>query len=331
MFNARSVFLVTAVVEASLVVPQLGGRRVSRGLRASATEPSIWKPIGTLASGVGGLLFAGTCALRLSHPGRSTGEAAWAATTTLTGAGFGDVCLRGSFERFVGCFLACSGVALLSCLASALVAAWTWRPRSRRLAWPALVGAHLTAGAFAIQFTEGLRFDDALYLSIMTATNVGPGDVVPTSAAGRLATAMFSMASSIIFARLVGALALVPIERWRRRILDTYGTVLTAESLARLARGRDARHFGLSDDDSYVTRDQFTLLALINQRLVSVDDIQAARAKFDQLDRDRTGKLHQADLDILELDRMTAMDFFEIRRPRRPPPPPPRPRRRAEL
>lgn len=295
-------------------------------------DDSLLRPIATLAKGVSILLVVGTFTLKVADQSRTTEDAAWAAVTTLTGAGFGDVVLSTALERCVACCLACCGVALLGALASAVVATWSRRPNVRRqVSWPAAVCCHLLCGALAISIADHMRLADALYLSIMTATGVGPGDVVPKSTSGRLTTAIFSMASSLVFARLVGAIALVPLERWRRRILDTFGTVLTADTLAQLARGRRVKQLGLSRSDGYVTRDEFTLLALIEQCLVSVQDIEIARAKFDQLDRDGTGRLHQADLDILELDRQTALDFFEVNRPRlkRPPSSLPPPRRQA--
>lgn len=310
-------------------MPLVAGRRLGA---KKLQDESLLRPIASLAKGVGIILVMGTFTLKIADRSRSIEDAAWVAVTTLTGAGFGDVILSTALERCVASCLACCGVALLGALASAVVATWSRRPKVRRqVSWRTAVCCHLLCGALAISFADNMRLDDALYLSIMTATGVGSGDVVPRSTSGRLTTAIFSMASSLVFARLIGAVALVPLERWRRRILDAFGTVLTADTLAELARGNRVKQLGLSKCDGYVTRDEFTLLALIEQCLVSVQDIDIARAKFDQLDRDGTGRLHQADLDILELDRQTALDFFEVNRPRlaRPTPSPSPPRRQA--
>lgn len=267
---------------------------------------SIVQPISSLVKGVGVLVASGTAAFKLS-PDRTTGDAVWASITTLTGAGFGDVAFISSYDRLVACCLACAGVGLLAQLASALC--WRIVPYRR---WQLLVSAHLLIGAIAISVADHMPWRDAIYLSVMTATGVGPGDVIPKTLPGRVATASFSIASSIVFASFVGAVAAVPLKRWRKRLLESYGNQLTPETLEELAGGREVKQFGLSDDGKTVSRDQFTLLALIKQQLISIDDINLARAKFDQLDRDKTGRLSQNDLDLIEMDKRAARDFFEL-------------------
>ena len=41
------------------------------------------------------------------------------------------------------------------------------------------------------------------------------------------------------------------------------------------------------------------MLTLVQQGLVTCDDLDRARARFDDLDVDASGFLHQADLDLL--------------------------------
>lgn len=250
----------------------------------------------TCVRGIGALLCAGTLSLRAC--GAPWNDAAWTAVTTATNVGFGDVPLSGP-ERCITCGIACGGVALVGGLASAVIAVWTKKPKKPEVL--RFVSTHLVAGIVAFRLTDCLTWGDAAYLAIMTATGTG-GSASPRTPFGKVTTALYSLVSALVFARLVGSLAVVPLDRWRRAVLASYGERLTPETLADLARGPDVKALGLSDDDSNCTRDQFTLLALIKQKLISVDDLQDARAAFDALDRDGTGLLSQNDLDLLAQD-----------------------------
>ena len=52
----------------------------------------------------------------------------------------------------------------------------------------------------------------------------------------------------------------------------------------------------LSSSQTYCTRNEFTLLLLLQQGIVSGDDIQRCREAFAQLDTDGSGRLDDADL-----------------------------------
>ena len=95
----------------------------------------------------------------------------------------------------------------------------------------------------------------------------------------------------------------MPLARARARaradVAAAYGDRLTPAALDDLARGRLVRSLGLSRDDATISRDEFVLLLLVKQGLVSKADLDDARARFDVLDADRSGFLGQGDLDVL--------------------------------
>ena len=54
---------------------------------------------------------------------------------------------------------------------------------------------------------------------------------------------------------------------------------------------------------AYVTRNEFTLLLLVLQGKVEEEDLRECRAAFEALDADGSGKLSQADIDLINLAR----------------------------
>ena len=196
-----------------------------------------------------------------------------------------------------------------------------------------LAAALLAVGALGLRKFEGLDWGDALYLSVIIATSTGYGDVVPARPRARAFAALFSLGSALTFSTIVGKLAVAPLERARererQRVLDAYGDALTPATLRELARGRLVTALGLSRNASNISRDErlrraetervtnvgrgrearetdgrafrrFTMLTLVQQGLVTCDDLDRARARFDDLDVDASGFLHQADLDLLQ-------------------------------
>ena len=138
-------------------------------------------------------------------------------------------------------------------------------------------------------------------------STAGLGDVVPHSRAGRAFASAYALVGCVLFARVVGYVALRPLERARsaaqRAVLARYRAGLSAPLLQSLSSGPLVQRLNLSASDDCCTRAEFALLALVQQGKLSEDDLAECHAAFDALDADRTGTLTRADLMVLEQRR----------------------------
>ena len=126
--------------------------------------------------------------------------------------------------------------------------------------------------------------------------------MVPHTRATKIFLSFYSLIGTLAFTRVVGAVALRPLEAARRAaqvaVLERYGGVLTPETLTTLARGATVKRLQLSVDDSYCTRDEFTLLTLVEQGKVTEADLDEIRDTFDVLDVNGNGILSREDLPL---------------------------------
>ena len=150
--------------------------------------------------------------------------------------------------------------------------------------------------------TDGeLSLVDAIYGSAIAATTVGLGDVAPVGDPARLFVGVYALLGSAAVALAVGDVATAPLEAARRRaradVSAEYGESLSAETLAELANGEMVTALGLSLDPESITRDEFSLLLLLRQGVITPSQLGAARARFDLLDADGNGVLDANDFD----------------------------------
>lgn len=281
---------------------------------AAVVEPMIAPrpvlPLRAVAGGAAALALGGTGAL-CATCGLAPGAAAWLVVMTMTTTGFGDVCARSVAGKVVCSGIALVGVGLVGCLAARVVEAWVEEnllggvarkarePRTLALSAVLL----LLCGAAGLAAGDGLHAAEALYLAVGVATSTGYGDLVPRRPRTRAFAAIFSVVSSLSFSTIVGRIALAPLARAkaaaREAARTAYGDRLTPNALDELARGRLVQSLGLNSDASMITRNEFVLLLLVKQGLVSSGDLDVARARFDALDASGTGVLDQRDLDLL--------------------------------
>jgi hypothetical protein len=86
----------------------------------------------------------------------------------------------------------------------------------------------LGAGIGGFKLVEpAVSWADASYCILGTLTTAGIGDVVPSGERAKLFISLYSLVGTLAFARVIGKLALRPLDRARRlaqkRILDRYG------------------------------------------------------------------------------------------------------------
>ena len=116
-----------------------------------------------------------------------------------------------------------SGVGLLGGLVSAVIGEW-FRPTASlgtrlRAALPpwAQVAVLLGTGVCGVKILDGATgWPDAVYLIMGTMTTAGLGDVVPATPAAKLFISLYSPLAVVTFARVLGELALQPLEAARR-------------------------------------------------------------------------------------------------------------------
>lgn len=318
------------------------------------------RPIGVLGPKVLTKVFTyRVCAILLGTLGGFTAAFAWLENwhwldalyyvlTTAATVGFGDFRPSNLAGRVLTVALSLVGTGLVGGLLAGLLGEWSATVEKQqqqlgdeededkdeadgtRLQWRRALkqgGALLVVGVAGFKSLE-LRgplapsWADALYLVIGTLTTSGIGDVVPRSRGARTFIAVYSLIGTLAFARLVGALALRPLEKARREaqlaVLSRYtgrAGRLTQQTLEELARGALVKQLALSADDAYCSRDEFTLLTLVEMGKITEADLVQCRSAFEALDVDKSGYLSANDLAIVERQRRAkARAYKAVRR-----------------
>ena len=78
----------------------------------------------------------------------------------------------------------------------------------------------IVAGAGLIAYTEQLPFGEALYFAFVTGLTIGYGDIVATTAVGRIISVLLGV-TGILFTGLVVAVAVHSVQM---ALKDVYGT-----------------------------------------------------------------------------------------------------------
>lgn len=81
--------------------------------------------------------------------------------------------------------------------------------------------------------------------------------------------------------------------------MDEIPNELNRETFEYLINGERVRDLGLSQDPRYCTRDEFTLLMLVDLGIVQEEDLAMCRDKFEKLDVDKSGRITKRDLQLL--------------------------------
>lgn len=122
--------------------------------------------------------------------------------------------------------------------------------------------------------------------------------------APRLFLALYSPLAVVTFARVVGGLALQPLEAARRlaqrKVFERYGGTITRRKLRELAAGPLVKRLDLSANDAFCTRDEYTLLTLVLQGKISEADLIECRAAFKELDATASGFISIEDLELVK-------------------------------
>merc|ERR1711988_613583 len=128
----------------------------------------------------------------------------------------------------------------------------------------------------------------------MSATTVGFGDSVPESTFGKLFVAFYLIFGCFALANTVHSIASIPMHmravRLENMVLDQYGHDLDPYEL------RDLCSMPWNEDPSYCNKNEFILGMLLKLNKITVKDYMDIGRRFDDLDRDGSGKLTPDDV-----------------------------------
>ena len=168
---------------------------------------------------------------------------------------------------------------------------------------PSVVFLFLLGTLVLWKVEPGLGFAEAVYFVLSTLTTLGLGDVVCKTAAGKLFIGVFSVVGALVFGAVLGCVALIPLQaaqkKERELAMDEIPNELNRETFEYLINGERVRDLGLSQDPRYCTRDEFTLLMLVDLGIVQEEDLAMCRDKFEKLDVDKSGRITKRDLQLL--------------------------------
>jgi len=144
---------------------------------------------------------------------------------------------------------------------------------------------------------EGKSYLEAFYMSVVTLTTVGFGDVTPTTHGGIwfcIPWMLFGVAS---FANLVAAASILMMGATQRLLSNDLLDELRQDSVIESCRN-DRETMGNIPEQS-ILRAEFILHALIQDGLVSMDVVNQLSEDFSTCDKDGSGFLDEHDLTAL--------------------------------
>lgn len=236
------------------------------------------------------------------HLGWTFLESMYFLCTTLTTVGYGDVLppddaskLYTSLFIIVGMMVAgqAIGVALVE-----LSHKFRERSDSQVLySSCAIIFGFLCLGTLVFCLTEDLSFVDGFYLTVVTVTSVGYGDISPKSIAGRWFAIFFLLPATIATAQAMSAAAAVPMKAHKKKlelmVIRQYGEDLTNEELADLIQDPVGKR---DSTDTTCSRNEFILKILVKLDKVNPKLLQDISAEFDRLDNDGSGFINLDDV-----------------------------------
>ncbi|XP_076941739.1 two-pore potassium channel 3-like [Bidens hawaiensis] len=149
-------------------------------------------------------------------------------------------------------------------------------------------------GVAVLHYVEKLGWLDSCYLSVMSVTTVGYGDIAFSSAVGRVFACVWLLVSTLAVARAFLYLAEARVDRRHRRMVKwVLGQDLTvAQFLA-----------ADIDNNGSVSKAEYVIYKLKEMGKVTEKEILQICTIFDQLDTGNSGKISLADLMQSRIDR----------------------------
>jgi len=159
----------------------------------------------------------------------------------------------------------------------------------RRLVWAVARILLLVAAAtifYAFYTEEEISWCDAFYMSIMTVTTVGYGDISPLSRGGRICACFWVLLGVMLFANCVNVITGVYVKKKTRQYQQ--------RRLSKKITEQDMLQFGGTDGE--LDRCEFALMKLLAQEKIGKKDLAQIWQEFDLMDIDNSGTLDKHDI-----------------------------------
>lgn len=140
-------------------------------------------------------------------------------------------------------------------------------------------------------FVDNYSLIDAFYLSCMTITTVGYGDITPSNNNSRVFTIVYALLGTIVTGNA--------LSKFASAISDYKQAKLEAMVLARPLNHDSLRAMDV-DADSRVSKEEFVLYKLRVMGALDDDIVQRAEAQFHRLDVTKSGYLSVEDIVLFE-------------------------------
>lgn len=261
-------------------------------------------------------------------------EALYFGVVVVTTVGYGDLLPENDRAKVFVCFYAFFGIALGSCAFARLINVAMWKAHARRkkrgngifdprlrakkrLMRCAQAGAisAFTVLVGTLVFGLGMDWEKAgfdgdkmvngFYLTVMTLTTIGFGDLHPKDSGFRTFAIGLMLVGIPIFAYFLGTFTELFFGPRRDRVeLNLVEGGLSHSKFFRLQDFN--RSFvqvgGKQENNSSIDRFEFLSFLLVANGIIDLDTIAEAMTNFDSLDKAKRGQLTLEDLEVVELD-----------------------------
>lgn len=242
---------------------------------------------------------------------------------TVHTVGYGDLTVKhdSHYACIFGAVYVFAGVAILGTLAGEVIVGcieryedeMTFYTQQQYWRWHLIFGvvevlSCLVIGTLGFAHLEDQEYSVSLYWAVVTASTVGFGDVVPETETGKLFAVVYIPVSIALLGSGVASFASIPMARRKAELLGR----LTRNKFSRrdfeqLSHGAEIRRLNLSQDDDFITKNEFVLFLLLKLGKVGEEDLTQCQAIFDNLDRTDDGMLTSEDLSLLKAGRLNEL------------------------
>ena len=156
------------------------------------------------------------------------------------------------------------------------------------------LGIVIGLGTIVYGMTESLKFVDALYFTVVTATTVGFGDYYPETTSGKIFTLFYVPFSVVAVAGAINHVAAVPLAE-RREALENYVLAQFGEHMTEGDFDDIRRSAGIRSEATIRSND-FLIAMSLRLGYLKVEDCQKIKRMFANLDATGDGELTAEDI-----------------------------------